>query len=157
MSVWFTTFTCVSKQSYYCCVMDIFVTSAKRGKDDSRHITPVHVISCASPLYPPCLFPSCCTRPTRFATGDEAYLDLARELRRKAEERRQKGLDRLLREPEGVLCRPHEAFALLVRGRGSGGGGVTRAEFCEVRVLTKQSQKKAPRGVAVCGCLSVLR
>lgn len=99
----------------------------------------------------PVTFPSCCTRPTRFAAGDEAYLDLARELRRKGEERRQKGLDRLLREPEGVLCRPHEAFALLVRGRGGGGGGVTRAEFCEVSELTKKKMRQgASRFVVAC-------
>ncbi|CAB1121397.1 unnamed protein product [Ectocarpus sp. CCAP 1310/34] len=55
--------------------------------------------------------------------------DRGRELRLRAEERRRKGLGRLLETPEEVLSNPHEAFALLV-GSGSG-GGVTRGEFCE--------------------------
>lgn len=70
--------------------------------------------------------------PIRFASGAEPRLELGRELRAKAECRRLKGLQRLVEEPEEVLTRPHEAFALLVGARGGGGGGVTRSEFCEV-------------------------
>ncbi|CAN0420431.1 unnamed protein product, partial [Ectocarpus fasciculatus] len=60
---------------------------------------------------------------------NEPRADCGRELRLRAEERRRKGLARLLETPEEVLTNPHEAFALLV-GSGSG-GGVTRGEFCE--------------------------
>ncbi|CAN0493930.1 unnamed protein product, partial [Ectocarpus sp. 12 AP-2014] len=60
---------------------------------------------------------------------NEPRADCGRELRLRAEERRRKGLVRLLETPQEVLSNPHEAFALLV-GSGSG-GGVTRSEFCE--------------------------
>lgn len=66
----------------------------------------------------------------------EPRVDYGRELRLRAEERRRKGLVRLLETPEEVLTNPHEAFALLV-GSGSG-GGVTRGEFCEVSCVPRR-------------------
>lgn len=68
----------------------------------------------------------------RYARSDGPDLELTREIRLKARDRRRKGLDGLLTDPEGVLARPHETFALLVGCRRGAGGGVTRTEFCEV-------------------------
>ena len=59
-------------------------------------------------------------------------MDLGREIRHMARKRRKRGLDRLLEDPEQLLARPHEAFALLVGNRDGGGRGLTRAEFCQV-------------------------
>lgn len=73
----------------------------------------------------------------RFAEATEPRMELGRELRHRAECRRQKGLERLMKNPEELLARPHEAFSLLMAAaRGGDGGGVTRAEFCEVRALS---------------------
>ena len=58
---------------------------------------------------------------------------IGREVKLRAEARRRKGLDRLFSRPEEVLTRPHEAFAMLV----GSGGGVTRAEFCQVCCLLR--------------------
>lgn len=66
----------------------------------------------------------------RFAGGKEPRVELSRELRRCARERRIKGFDRLFEHPAEVLAQPHETFALLVGPQE--GGGVTRAEFCKV-------------------------
>lgn len=61
-------------------------------------------------------------------------MGVGRELRCRARERRKLRLYRLVEEPDELLARPHESFALLVGNREGAGRGLTSSEFCKVSV-----------------------